>query len=87
MTNKITESIFSSDTLVVPLADVQHIEKRMLQDEEFLMVVMKSTRYNNQIGEWDNAVYIPTRLTPSFLKSWCSYRHELEGVNMEGGDE
>ena len=81
MSKTVSESIWSSDSLVIPMADVQHIEKRKLtkpNDQVFLMVIMKSTRYNFDIDDWDNPVYIPHRQTQSFLSAWCMYRYELE---------
>ena len=80
MSKRVSESIYSDGSLVVPLADVQHIEKRRTagSDKDFLMIIMKSTRYNTKIDDWDNPVYVPAVKAQAFLSAWCFYRHELE---------
>ena len=73
--NTVTESIFVG-TSIVPLADVQHIEKR---GNGNIAVIMKTTRYNVAIDEWDNAVHIYAENGEAerFVAAWCRYRSEL----------
>jgi hypothetical protein len=70
----VTESIFSSDTLTVPLADIQHIEN----NQYGLMIITKHTKWNFEHDCWENAIFLPDKIKDDFIKSWCGYRHELE---------
>ena len=74
---KVTESIFSSKNLTIPLADVQHVEHHDVEGVgKFLMVITKHTKYNFEHDTWENAICVHE--TEKFIRSWMSYRHELE---------
>ena len=85
---KISESIFNGDTAVIPMADVQHIEKhwyagdkdRTKDNYRGIIIVTKHTRYNLEADTWDNNIYLHGDEARSFLKCWCRYRYELESV-------
>jgi len=80
MTNKtVTESIFSRGGWVIPMAEVQHIEPR---GEDGRMVVMKSSTYNLESDEYNNAIYMDKRLADVFVPAWCRYRSELEAKTL-----
>lgn len=74
----VTESIFDG-TSIVPLADVQHIEKR---GDGNIMVIMKSTTYAFEQDEWMNPVYFAKGEAQRFLAAWCGYRAELEASTL-----
>jgi hypothetical protein len=74
----VTESIYSGKSTVVPLADVQHIEKRELG----LVVVTKHTRWDNDGDFWANSIWIDKAEADAFLKAWCTYRSELEADTL-----
>lgn len=74
----VTESIFDG-TSIVPLADVQHIEKR---GDGNIMVIMKSTAYAFEQDEWMNPVYFAKGEAQRFLAAWCRYRSELEASTL-----
>jgi hypothetical protein len=76
MSNKISESIWSSDNVTIPMADVQHIEKH----KHGLQVIMKSCRWNFEHDCWDNNAFVPQDKAESFMSAWCYYRGELEGI-------
>lgn len=78
MTGKVTESIYSGKSTVVPLADVQHIEKRELG----LVVVTKHTRWDNDGDFWANSIWIDKAEAESFMRAWCGYRSELEADTL-----
>ncbi len=82
MANKLTESIFSCDKLTIPLADVQHIERRSAAGQPFLFVITKHTKYNTTIDDWENPIFIPKDTIEAFMNSWCMYRHEFDEVNL-----
>jgi hypothetical protein len=85
---KVSESIFSDGNVVIPMADVQHIEKRYHTcdltngtrkgDLSGSIVITKHTRWNFENGCWDNNIWLSADQTESFLSAWCFYRHELE---------
>ena len=76
---KVTESIYSDDTVIVPMADVQHLEKQLLSGEpNGLFVITKNTKWNFENDIWENPIYIGERNADKFNKAWCTYRHELE---------
>ena len=83
-TNKISESIYTSGSLVVPMAEVQHIEKLKRPDEtggmipNGLFLITRFTRWSKEMDMWENPIFIPQDESEEFLKAWCFYRHELE---------
>lgn len=79
---KVTESIYSDGTAVVPMADVQHIEKLKGYNEGALWLIMKSTRYDMEADTWSNPVLIGKEEAAGFLRAWCQYRNELEGKDL-----
>ena len=70
----VSESIYSSKTLVVPMADVQHIER----SESGLVVVTKHTRWDKETDCWANNIWVGASEAAAFLRAWCTYRSELE---------
>lgn len=71
----ITESIYSGESVIVPLADVQHIE---LGNEYGIVVITKHTRWDKETGGWANNIFIHKDEAPAFKAAWCRYRSELE---------
>ena len=90
---KVSESIWSSKRVVIPMADVQHIEKQYHScdlvdgtkkwDLQGAMIITKHTRWDMEADCWANNIWLGKDETESFLKDWCFYRHELEG-GLEG---
>jgi hypothetical protein len=78
--NTVTESIFDG-TSIVPFSDVQHIAKRGKGD---IAVVMKTTRYNVALDDWDNAVHFSAAKGEAerFVAAWCHYRSELDADTL-----
>ena len=75
----VTESIYTSPSIVVPLADVQHIEKH---NPLGLIVVTKHTRWDSDRDHWANNIWIDKAEAPAFLAAWCQYRSELEAETL-----
>ena len=84
--NTINESIFSGKSTVIPMVDVQHIEKhwytsdkdRNKQNYRWIKIITKYTIYNSEIDDWENNIYLSKDEARDFLKAWCMYRRELE---------
>lgn len=92
--NKVSESIWSNEDVLIPMADVQHIEKVRASapsidgtfkvgDLTGILVITKHTRWDNsyEVDAWANSIYIPNGKGQAerFIKDFCFYRHELEG--------
>ena len=74
----VTESIYDCDGFTIPLAEVQHIESR----RDYRMVVFKSSTYNNEAGEYNNAICLSQEQYARFSAAWCRYRSELEASTL-----
>lgn len=77
--SSVTESIYSSKSIVVPLADVQHIERH---NPLGLIVVTKHTRWDTETGGWANNLWIDKAEAEAFMRAWCRYRSELEADTL-----
>ena len=77
---KVTESIWSNDKLIVPLAEVSHIEK--LTDNQGIInrifVYFKYSKANNETQMLEPFLYLDNKAGESFKKEFCRYKHELE---------
>lgn len=77
--HNVTESIYSDKNVIVPLADVQHIETG---NKLGLVVVTKHTRWDNEGGGWANSIWIDGAEAVAFKAAWCRYRSELEADTL-----
>lgn len=82
---KVAESIFSGEITVIPMADVQHIEKHWYVDDKRtkrnyrgVMVITKHTKWSQEMDTWENGIYLSRSEADEFLASWQLYRHQLE---------
>jgi hypothetical protein len=71
----VTESIYSGKAVIVPLADVQHIETH---NPLGLIVVTRHTRWDCERDVWANSIWINADEADAFKAAWCRYRSELE---------
>ena len=84
----VTESIYSDGKIVIPMADVQHIEKQFHScdlangkkkgDLQGSMIITRHTRWDMEADVWANNIWLSADQTEKFLSAWCTYRHELE---------
>lgn len=94
MTGTISESIFSGKTTIIPMADVQHIEKSFEKvdlasgekagDLSGIMIITKHTCWNYQMDCWDNNIWLGKGEAEKFIQAWCNYRHEAENLAENG---
>lgn len=68
-------NFYSSPSLEIPLADVQHAEKH---NPGGLIVVTKHTRWDCEQDCWANNIWIDIAEAQDFLTAWHRYRNELE---------
>lgn len=73
--HNVTESIYSGKSVIVPLADVQHIETHNTLG---LIIVTKHTRWDKDGDFWANSIWIDAAEAVAFKRAWCTYRAELE---------
>ena len=85
--SNISESIYSGKTTIIPMADVQHIEKSWYTGDEKtrdnwrgLIVITKHTRWDMDADTWANNIYLDREEGETFLRVWCEYRAESEGL-------
>jgi len=88
--SKISKSIYDDGKIVIPMADVQHIEKRFHScdltngtkkgDPMGAIVITKHTRWDTETDTWANNIWLDAKQTETFLRAWCAYRHELEAL-------
>lgn len=79
-TGKVSESIYDDGSRIIPMFEVQHIESR---GNGNIVVVMKSTTYNKEADEYNNAVFVEKERAQAFKAAWCVYRSELEAPMLE----
>jgi hypothetical protein len=80
--NNVTESIFDNGKVLIPMADVSHIEYQTHPQigKNGIFVITKHTRYDMQADTWANPVYIHEEDKESFVSAYCKYRNELEQI-------
>ncbi len=97
---RVSESIFSGKSVVIPMADVQHIEKHFQSCDlvdgtkkgDFcgILIITKHTRWDMDADMWANNIYLSNHKKEAerFMQAWCYYRYEIEGGNkvFRGGE-
>lgn len=78
----VTESIFSGSNVIIPLADVQHINKWDKNSVPGIMVVTRHTRWDWDRDGWANAIWISDPEAMIFKAAWCRYRSEIEANTL-----
>jgi hypothetical protein len=78
----VTESIFNGQSVIVPLADVQHIEPWPAHSIPGIRVITKHTRWDRDAGDWANSIWISDPEAVEFKRAWCRYRSELEADTL-----
>lgn len=78
----VTESIFSGSSVIIPLADVQHIEKWDDHSVPGIKVITCHTRWDFDSNEWSNSIWMSEPEATDFKAAWCRYRSELEAETL-----
>ena len=79
---KATESIYNGASVVVALADVQHVEKQGNNNVPGIMVITKHTRWDWQQDGWANPIWIGEPEAAQFILAWTYYRAEIEAETL-----
>ena len=78
------ESIFSGESVIIPLAEVHHIERdKRSKFKDGLNVVLNGTTWNEEIDAYNNSVYLQGEEAKCFNAAWCRYRRELDFETVE----
>jgi hypothetical protein len=72
----VTESIYACEDFTIPLADIQHLDKR----GDWFFIITKHTKYNTTIDDWENPVYVSAKQSQGFLDAWFKYRCEFDRI-------
>jgi len=81
--SKVTESIFSGEKHIIPMAEVQFIEKdKRDKFTDGISVILSGTTWNNEIDTYNNMAYLSGNEAQDFLRCWCKYRSELESDSL-----
>lgn len=90
----ITETIFSGETKIIPMADVQHIERHWYSGDKIdknnyrgIIIITKHTTYNFEHDTWENNIYLNRSEADEFLKCWTQFRAELDGMIADNNKE
>lgn len=78
---RVTESIYDG-SVIVPLADVQHIEPWPTNSVPGIRIITKHTRWDQETGDWANHIWINEPEAAAFKAAWCRYRSELEADTL-----
>jgi hypothetical protein len=81
MNKKISESIYSNGHILIPLAEVQHIEKLKYDGKpNGIWIITNFTKWNFEQDIWENPIYLTEEESQEFIKAWCYFRHEKDGI-------
>jgi len=80
---KPSESIWSNKKIIIPMAEVSHIE--ILNDDKEInnriFIYFKHSKSNCETQMLEPFIYLENENGLNFKKDWCNYRSELEGMN------
>ena len=83
MMGKVTESIFSGDTYIIPLAEVLFIVRDKREGfKDRITVVFKGSTWSNETDYYNNIAYIIGAEAENFITAWCRYRAGLESETV-----
>ena len=89
-----SEAIYSDGEVIIPMADVQHIEKRYYDKDMVtppvkkgalmgILVITKHTRWDMDADCWANNIWIGRERAEGFIRDWCYFRYEVDGIKEQ----
>jgi hypothetical protein len=78
---KASESIFTG-SVVVPMADVQHMEMHPKNCIPGMHIITKHTKWNHERDIWENSIWLNEPEAGQFRRAWCAYRSEIESETL-----
>ena len=78
----VSESIWSNKDVLIPMADVQHIEKLKDNEGNFtgISIITKHTKWDNDHAYWANSIYVSNfkKDAEQFIQDYCYFRYEMD---------
>lgn len=77
MENKISEAIWANNEVLIPMAEVSHLEYEALGG----FVIFKHSKKNSEsklLNKYEPSVFLSKNDFKSFQKAYCYYRYELD---------
>jgi len=89
-----SETIYSDGNVIIPMADVQHIEKRYYQTDMVnppvkrgdlmgILIITRHTKWDMEADCWANNIWIGREKAECFIKNWCYFRYEIDGIKEQ----
>lgn len=91
MKSKVSESIWSNKDILIPMMDVQHIEKKYHDSDSAdkvvkkgdlmgISVITKHTTWNFEHDYWENPIWLSNvdKKAEKFMQDYCYLRYELD---------
>jgi len=87
-----SETIYSNGEVIIPMADVQHIEKKYYSHDMIsppnikkgdlmgILVITRHTRWDTDNDCWANNIWIGRDKAEGFIRDWCYFRYEIDGI-------
>lgn len=83
MKTRVSETIFSGGGWVIPMSNIQHIEKDLDENGNVaqICIITDKTKWNFQYDTWENACWITNaEVAKDFLRVFCDYIAEHDGM-------
>ena len=84
-----SETIYSDGDVIIPMVDVQHIERKYHScdllngtkkgDFMGISIITRHTRWDMDADCWANNIWIGEK-AEDFIKAWCYFRYEVDGT-------
>ena len=79
-----SETIYSDGDVIIPMADVQHIEKRYYKGDLMgILIITRHTRWDMEADCWANNIWIGQEKADGFIRAWCFFRYEVDGIKKQ----
>lgn len=89
-----SETIYSDGNVIIPMADVQHIEKRYYSTDMVnpsvkkgdlmgILIVTCHTKWDMVADCWSNNIWIGREKAENFIRDWCYFRYEVDGIRAQ----
>jgi hypothetical protein len=73
---KVSESIFSGKTHIIPMAEISHLRKGV---DGKVNVIFKHSVLDEAFGDYQPYTILFKEEAEALSQAWCHYRYELEG--------
>jgi len=93
-----SETIYSDGNVIIPMADVQHIEKKYYSTDMLnppvkqgdlmgILIITCHTRWDMIADCWANNIWIGREKAEDFIRAWCYFRYEVDGIKEKAENQ